>query len=143
MANPTVTGVLFDAPQIIESAQGYISNVELNGRCQAVGGNFFDSVPHGGDAYILKNVIHDWDDSHSVVILKNCRQAMAENGKVLLVEMLLPLEGAASLESLMDLNMLVISTGRERTEPEYREILGTAGLRITKDCTNPIPIQPD
>lgn len=132
MANPTVTGVLFDAPQIIESAEGYISSLELNGRCQVVGGNFFDSVPAGGDAYILKNVIHDWDDSHGVVILRNCWQAMAEKGKVLLVEMLLPLEGAASLESLMDLNMLVISTGRERTEPEYREILGTAGLRITK-----------
>lgn len=132
MANPNVSGVLFDAPQIIESAQGYISNGELNGRCQAVCGNFFDSVPPGGDAYILKNVIHDWDDSNSVVILRNCRQVMAENGKVLLVEMLLPLEGAASLESLMDLNMLVISRGRERTEPEYREILGSAGLRITK-----------
>lgn len=97
MANPTVTGVLFDAPQIIESAKGYISNGELNGRCQAVGGNFFDSVPPGGDAYILKNVIHDWDDNNSVAILRNCRQAMAERGKVLLVEMLLPLEGAASL----------------------------------------------
>ena len=110
---------------------------ELNGRCQAVCGNFFDSVPPGGDAYILKNVIHDWDDSNSVVILRNCRQVMAENGKVLLVEMLLPLEGAASLESLMDLNMLVISTGRERTEPEYREILGSAGLRITKIMPTP------
>ena len=64
---------------------------------------------------------------------------MAENGKVLLVEMLLPLEGAASLESLMDLNMLVISTGRDRTEPEYREILGTAGLRITKIMPTPSP----
>jgi O-methyltransferase/methyltransferase family protein len=131
-ANPALTGVLFDSPQIIESAKGYISNVELNGRCQAVGGNFFDSVPRGGDAYILKNVIHAWDDSHGVVILRNCRRAMAENGKVLLVEMLLPLDGAVSLQSLMDLNMLVISGGRERTEPEYREILATAGLRITK-----------
>jgi hypothetical protein len=132
MANPSVRGVLFDSPQIIESANGYMSNVELNGRCQAVGGNFFDSVPHGGDAYILKNVIHDWDDSHSVVILKNCRRAMAESGKVLLVEMLMPLEGAVSLQSLMDLNMLVISGGRERTEPEYREVLAAAGLRITR-----------
>ena len=131
-ANPALNGVLFDAPQIIESGKGYISTGELNGRCQAVGGNFFDSVPHGGDAYILKNVIHDWDDNHSVVILRNCRQAMAENGKVLLVEMLLPLEGAVSPQSLMDLNMLVISGGRERTEPEYREILATAGLRITR-----------
>ena len=132
MANPTVSGVLFDAPQIIDGAKAYISNGELNGRCKAIGGNFFDSVPPGGDAYILKNVIHDWDDSKSVAILRNCRQAMAENGRVLLVEMLLPLEGAASLQSLMDLNMLVISTGRERTEPEYREILGAAGLRITR-----------
>lgn len=131
-ANPALTGVLFDSPQIIESAKGYISNVELNGRCQAVGGNFFDSVPHGGDAYILKNVIHDWDDSHSIVIVKNCRRAMREKGKVLLVEMLMPLEGAVSLQSLMDLNMLVISGGRERTEPEYREVLAAAGLRITR-----------
>jgi hypothetical protein len=132
MANPTVCGVLFDAPQIIESAGAYFSSPELNGRCQAIGGNFLDFVPDGGDAYILKNVIHDWDDDHSLAILRNCRRAMVKKGKVLLVEMLMPLKGRAAFESLMDLNMLVISTGRERSEPEYRELLDAAGLRITK-----------
>ena len=132
MANPSVRGVLFDVPQIIDGAKENFSNLALNGRCQVVGGNFFESVPERGDAYIMKNVLHDWDDSHSVAILRNCRHAMAEKGKVLLVEMVLPLEGSAPFESLMDLNMLVISSGRERTEPEYREILGTAGLRMTK-----------
>ena len=139
-ANPALTGVLFDSPQIIESAKGYISNMELNGRCQAVGGNFFDSVPSGGDAYILKNVIHAWDDSRGVVILRNCRRAMAENGKVLLVEMLLPLDGAVSLQSLMDLNMLVISGGRERTEPEYRESPRRCWITDNQNCANDIPI---
>jgi len=80
----------------------------------------------------VTNVIHDWDDSHSVAILKNCRRAMAEKGKVLLVEMLMRLEGAVSLQSLVDPNMLVISGGRERTEREYREVLAAPGLRITR-----------
>jgi hypothetical protein len=84
------------------------------------------------DAYILNSVIHDWDDDHSVAILRNCRRATVEKGKVLLVEMLMPLKGGAAFESLMDLNMLVISTGRERSEPEYRELLDAAGLGITK-----------
>jgi hypothetical protein len=132
MANPTVRGVLFDRPQIVQGAGASFSCPELDGRCQAIGGNFFDSVPEGGDAYILKNVIHDWDDNHSVAILRNCRRAMVEKGKVLLVEMVMPQTGGASFQSLMDLNMLVISKGRERTESEYGQLLDAAGLKITK-----------
>ena len=85
-----------------------------------------------GDTYVLKFIIHDWDDERSTAILTNCRRAMAHNGKVLIVEAVLQPGRATSFSKFLDLNMLVMTGGRERTEPEYRALLDAAGLRLTR-----------
>ncbi len=128
----SLNGILFDAAPVIEEARKHLHGNGLAGRCAVVAGDFFSCVPRGGDVYILKNVIHDWDDDRSVAILRNCQRAMARSGRVLLVETVMSPDGNRSFDSLMDLNMLVISGGRERSEAEYRALLDTAGLRLTK-----------
>jgi hypothetical protein len=125
---PEPSGVLFDAPEVIEAAYGAIDEHMKNGRVRAVAGNFFDSVPTG-DVYLLKFIIHDWDDDHAVTILKSCRTAMAADGRVLLVEMIVPDGNAESMAKHRDLTMLVFLHGQERTEGQYAELLRAAGLR--------------
>jgi hypothetical protein len=108
----------------------------LGGRCETVAGDFFQAVPSGADGYILKSVIHDWDDARSLTILKNCHQAMAPQGKLLLVELVLPDHIDQSPKSRIgtgsDLNMLVNAGGRERTENEFRQLFQNAGFELTK-----------
>jgi hypothetical protein len=89
-------------------------------------------VPSGGNAYLLKWIIHDWDDERSVAILKNCYRAMAAHGKVLVIEAVIPRGNAPSFHKFMDLNMLVMTGGRERSEAEYRVLLEAAGFRLTQ-----------
>jgi hypothetical protein len=102
-------------------------------RCQVVPGDFFQGVPDGADAYILANVLHDWDDADSVRILGACRRAMAEDGRVLIVERLIPDDPADAVPVLLsDLNMLVITGGRERTNAEYGRLLAEAGLSLAR-----------
>jgi len=103
----------------------------LADRCEVAAGSFFESAP-AGDTYVLKWIIHDWDDQRSVAILKNCRSAMAANGRVLLVEAVIQPGPATSFSKYVDLNMLVMTGGRERTEAEYRALLDSAGLRLTR-----------
>ena len=136
--SPKMKGVLFDAPSVIEGAKQNIS-AELRERCELVAGDFFKSVPDGGDAYILKWIIHDWDDEQSVAILENCHRAMAPSGKLLLVESIVPPSDEPSLSKLVDLNMLVMTGGRERTEAEYRKLLRTAGFELTRVVPTPSP----
>jgi ubiquinone/menaquinone biosynthesis C-methylase UbiE len=136
--NPNMKGVLFDAPSVIEGAKQNIS-AELRERCELVAGDFFKSVPDGGDAYILKWIIHDWDDEQSIAILKNCRRAMAPNGKLLLVEAIVPPGNEPSFSKWLDLNMLVMTGGRERTEGEYRNLFRAAGLELTQVVPTPSP----
>jgi O-methyltransferase domain/Dimerisation domain len=132
MANRTLKGILFDAAPAIEEAKRRVNGDEFTARCEFAAGDFFQSVPGGRDAYIMKNILHDWDDARCVTILKNCQDAMAENGRVLLVETLIPSASAPSFDRLLDLNMLVISGGRERSEVEYQALFDAAGLRLTK-----------
>ena len=127
---PQSSGVLFDAPSVIAGATGAIDTQVNQGRAERVAGNFFEAVPNGGDAYVLKYIIHDWDDERAIVILKNCRQAMAENGRVLLVEMVIPAGNAPSPGKFLDLEMLLYFYSRERTEAEYRDLLQQAGLEL-------------
>jgi len=134
-ANPNLRGVLFDAPHAIEDAQKHIQAAELSESCEVVAGDFFKSVPSGGDAYILSVIIHDWDDEHSIVILKNCHEAMVENGKLLLVEMVIPSHNEPFFGKMLDLHMLVMHGGRERTEAEYRTLLAQAGFKLTNIIT--------
>ena len=104
----------------------------MRGRCRALAGDFFESVPPGADAYILKNVLHDWDDDHAVAILKNCRAAMSNGGILLVIEVVLPLSNDTLFGSLLDLNMLVMSGGRERTQSEYCKLFEASGFRLVR-----------
>ena len=127
---PQSSGVLFDAPSVIVGATGAIDTQVNQGRAEKVAGNFFEAVRNGSDAYVLKYIIHDWDDERAIVILKNCRQAMTENGRVLLVEMVIPAGNAPSPGKFLDLEMLLYFHSRERTEAEYRDLLQQAGLEL-------------
>ncbi len=127
-ANPKMRGVLFDQPSVIEKAVVPIED----DRCEVVGGDFFCSVPKGGDAYILKHIIHDWDDESSVRILKNCYEAMSEKGKLLVVEMVIPDDDTPFYGKFLDLEMLVGYTGKERTADEYRNLFAKAGFKLTQ-----------
>jgi O-methyltransferase len=98
-----------------------------------VSGNFFDSVPQGGDAYLLTNIVHGWDDDQATHIMSACRAAMADTACILLAEVVLPAGNEPSMGKLADLEMLVMTAGgRQRTEAEYRTLLARAGLRLTR-----------
>ena len=135
-ANPALRGILFDIPPVIESARGRIGEAGLAGRCALVAGDFFASVPAGGDAYVLKWVIHDWDDEHGVAILGSCRRAMARDGRLLLVERVVPerIDQSADTQGIVlgDLNMLLWTGGRERTAAEYRALLASGGFTLAR-----------
>jgi hypothetical protein len=130
-ANPRVQGVLFDIPHVVEAARGYLESEGVMSRCRVVGGDLFQSAPPA-DMYVLRWIIHDWDDQRSVAILKNCRNAMSARCKVLLVEAVLKPGRATTFAKFLDLNMLVMTGGRERTEAEYSNLLSAAGLKLTR-----------
>jgi hypothetical protein len=135
-SNPALRGTLFDLPHVTESARPLLAAAGLAARCEISSGDFFHAVPAGADAYIVKHVIHDWDDERSTAILKNCRRAMAPQGKLLLVETVLPERIAPSPMNFIatgsDVNMLVNAGGRERTETEFRALVDAAGFRLTR-----------
>ena len=127
--SPDSRGILFDAESVVEGAPAVLEPAGVSARCTAVGGSFFESVPSGGDAYVLKHIIHDWDDEKSLQILRNVRAAMNPDGKLLIVETVVPDDDREHLSKLLDLEMLVAATGRERTEAEYAKLLSQAGFR--------------
>jgi SAM-dependent methyltransferase len=135
-ANPHLHGVVFDQPHAAERARKQIAESGLAERCGAVGGDFFREVPNGADAYILKHVIHDWTDDRAVTILKNCRRAMENDGRVLIVEGVYPPRIDASLASrgaaANDVNMLVNTGGRQRSEAEFRALYNAAGFKLLR-----------
>jgi hypothetical protein len=131
-ATPRASGIVFDRAVVVEGASQAIAGAGLAERCECIAGDFFESVPPGGDVYLLASVIHDWDDDRSVSILRTCRRAMGPASRVLLIEMVIPPGDAPSYSKLLDLEMLVLAGGRERTEAEYRKLLATAGLRLTR-----------
>jgi 2-polyprenyl-3-methyl-5-hydroxy-6-metoxy-1,4-benzoquinol methylase len=130
-ANPEVRGVLLDVPHVVEAARRYLESEGVMSRCEVVGVDFFQSAPPA-DMYVLRWIIHDWDDERSVAILKNCRNAMSVGGKVLLLEAVLKPGRATTFAKFVDLNMLVMTGGRERTEAEYANLLSAAGLKLTR-----------
>jgi hypothetical protein len=139
--HPGVAGIVFDAPHVASGAEDAIREAGLAGRCRAVGGDFFRGVPAGGDAYLMKHIIHDWPDDRAATILRNCREAVNPGGKLLLVELVLGSGNASDLGKILDLEMLVIASGRERTEAEYRELLAKAGWRLTRVLPTRSPAQ--
>lgn len=127
-ATPSLQGVLFDLPQVVAGASEVLKG-DLGARSQIVGGNFFDSVPGGADAYLLKGVLHDWPDDDAVSILRNTRAAIRPDGTLLLIENIL--DSAARPAGLIDLLMLVIG-GRERTEADFRSLLDSTRFSLTR-----------
>jgi O-methyltransferase domain/Dimerisation domain len=129
---PGLTGVLYDLPHVVERAKVNLQAAGVADRCRAVGGSFFEGVPPGGDAYLLRHIIHDWDDERSLTILRHVRRAVGEAGRLLVVEGVVPPGNGPSFTKMLDLNMLVIPGGKERTEAEYRELYEKAGFRLTR-----------
>ena len=138
-ANPQARGILFDRQDVATAAGALLASSEVADRCEVVVGDFFDAVPSGADAYILSWIIHDWDDDRSITILKNCRRAMPRDGRVLVIELVIPPGNEASLSKLYDIHMLVLTGGRERREDEYRELLAAADLRLTRVIPTGVP----
>jgi SAM-dependent methyltransferase len=130
-AFPNLRGVVFDAPHVAAGARDPIHAAGLADRCRSEGGDFFQAVPAGADAYLMKHIIHDWPDDKAAVILRNCRRAVKPGGKLLLVEMVVQPGGGPDMAKVIDLEMLVVASGRERTEAEYRSLLADAGWRLT------------
>lgn len=137
---PTVSGVLFDQPDVVAGAGPVLRAAGVADRCQIVGGNFFDSVPVGADAYLLKAIIHDWLDAESIEILRICRRAMRDDATLLLVEQLVGKGSDPSHTAFSDLNMLVSPGGQERTIEEYGALLAAAGFSLTAAIETGTPV---
>ncbi|HXY76752.1 MAG TPA: methyltransferase [Steroidobacteraceae bacterium] len=129
---PGLRGVLFDMPYVERNARELIASRGLSDRISISTGSFFDAVPPGGDAYLLSHIIHDWTEEQCLKILGNCRKVMKPDGKLLIVEMVLPPGNTMHPGKILDMIMLVGPGGQERTEEEYRELLGKAGFRQTR-----------
>ena len=139
-ANPDTKGILFDQPYVAESARSTFEKEGVADRCEIVGGNFFENVPSGADVYMMKHIIHDWDEEPALNILRNCHEAMNENSKLLLVEIVLPEKDEPGLGQILDLEMLMIPGGRERTANEYAELFKKAGFKLTQIIPTPSPM---
>ena len=137
--NETMKGILFDQPAVVAEGRKAIEKAGLSDRCSVVGGDFFESVPRGGDAYTMKWIIHDWDDDRAMQILNNCREARADDGKVVIIDTIIPGPNEPSPSKLIDLNMLVMTGGLERTLAEFESLFERCGLRLTKVVTTPSP----
>ena len=125
-------GILFDLPHVIERANERIQASGLLDRCQLVSGSFFDAVPAGADAYILRHIIHDWDEEKCLTILRNCHRAMPPASKLLVIESVIPPGNEPFHGKFLDLHMLLIPGGKERTENEYRTLFERAGFELTR-----------
>ncbi len=129
---PAMQGILFDLPGVVERAKANIEAAGLEGRCQLLAGNFFEAVPPCTDAYLMRHIIHDWDDDKAIPILRHCRRAMGQGGKLLVVEGVVPPGNEPSVSKFFDLAMMVLPGGMERTEEEYRQLFEAAGFRLTR-----------
>ena len=131
---PQMKGILLDQPGVVEGAKCTLCDMRLEDRCQPIAGNFFDHVPAGADAYFMQHIIHDWDDEFALRILGNVRQALAgrRNGRLVVVDVVLPEDTRPHPGKLLDLLMLMFPGGRERTEVEWRRLLDKADFGITR-----------
>lgn len=135
---PAMRGVLFDLPDVVEEA--VVSESGLEDRCQVIGGSFLESVPEGADAYLLRHIVHNWDDEHAVTILQNVRRTIDDRGKLLVVERVIPPGNEPMFGKLTDMTMLVVHGGKERTDEEYRRLFESAGFRLTRVVTTALDV---
>ena len=131
-ATPNARGVVYDLPEVAAGAPELLRRRGVEHRARVEGGSFFDSVPSGGDAYVLKSIIHDWPDGQAVEILRNVRAAAGADARVLLVELVLPEHERDFTGKWVDLEMLLVANGRERSAAEYRDLLRQGGFRMTR-----------
>jgi hypothetical protein len=135
-ACPTIRGVLYDQPQVVQDPEPVLT-AELRERCEIVGGNFFESVPGGADVYVLKRILHDWNDEIAVSLLRRCRDAASEAGRVLTIDAVMLPGNQPDPTKMADILMLAVLGGRERTEQEFRELYQRAGLKLTRVVPTP------
>ena len=131
-ANPAVHGILFDLPHVVEGAKENEQITAVGSRVELKSGDFFVDVPAGADAYIMKHIIHDWDDEKALTILRNIKRVMKPGGRVLLVEAVITPANEQDFGKLLDIEMLVSPGGKERTAVEYKELFARAGLSLTR-----------
>lgn len=130
--NPSVRGVLFERPQVVPDAERTLSAAGVADRCEVVGGDFLEAVPDGGNVYIVSHCIHNWDEPSCVRILANCRRAMPPRGRLLIVEAVVSAGDEPDPAKILDLAMLLVPGGEERSEDDYRILLDKAGFRLTR-----------
>lgn len=123
-------GILFDRPPVIAQAQASIAASGLDDRCELVAGNFFEGIPQGADAYFMKQIIKDWSDEQCIQLLSSCRQAMKPGGRVLVAEIVLLPGRETSIQKFIDLQLMILSPGQERTESQYRKLFAAAGFTL-------------
>jgi hypothetical protein len=129
--NPALHGVLFDQPHVLTGGNDLLERAGVADRCEVVGGSFFESVPGGADAHLLKSIVHDWDDAATVKILRTCRAAVANTGRLLVVEPIIQPGNKPDPAKFSDLNMLVMLGGQERTADDFERLYAEAGFRLT------------
>ena len=129
---PAMRGLLYDLPGVTERAKVNLQSAGLSDRCKVIGGSFFESIPVGADAYLLRNIIHDWNDEKAITILRNVQQAMSKDGRLLVVEGVIPPGNDPCFGKMLDLTMLTIPGGKERTEEEYRTLFKASGFTLTQ-----------
>ena len=129
-------GVLYDQPQVVDHPD-YLTRAGVIDRCEIAAGSFFESVPSGGDLYILKRVMHDWPDDVCLGILRRCRDAVVKHGRVIVVDAVVPPGNQPHLSKTVDILMMVLLDGRERTESEFRDLFARADLKLTRVVPTP------
>lgn len=131
-SHPHLKGILFDQKQVVKGAAERFSAPGLKGRCEIVAGDFFEAVPDGADAYVMKHIIHDWEESLCIKILKNIRGRIPKSGKLILVETIVTPPGVPHFSKLLDIEMLVAVGGKERTPEQYAELFAKCGFRLER-----------
>jgi SAM-dependent methyltransferase len=139
-AHPRMTGTLFDGPWTAERARRNIAAAGLGERCEVVAGDFFAGVPAGGDAYLLKNILHDWNDERALALLASCHRAMKQGARLLIVELVIPPGNEPFIGKDVDIQMLLSTGGRERTKDEYEALLHQAGFKLRRVVPTPFVI---
>src|ERR1700752_238083 len=136
---PNSKGVLFDAAEVVSGAQSKIEGAGFSSRCETAAGDFFKAVPEGGDAYVMKWIIHDWDDERSIKVLQNCREQIAADGRLILIDCVVPESNEPHFSKFIDMNILVMTGGKERTRKEFSELLEQSGFKLVNIVPTELP----